>query len=79
MVLIVYIGMFLYGIYAGYISSFDLDNENEVIAALVFFAVLGSLTVLFFAPFQHVFSAFFLWLVVSFLISEGLKFIRSIR
>lgn len=79
MVIIVYIGMLLYGVYSGYVSSLDMDNENEVIATMVFIAMLASITVLFFASFVHIFAAFFFWLVVTFAVSEGIKFVRSLR
>lgn len=77
MVIIVYIGMFMYGLYSGYISSMDLDDENEVIALQVFIAMVASTTALIFASFPHIFSVFFLWLIVTFITSEVLKFLRN--
>jgi len=77
MVIIVYIGMFIYGLYSGYISSMNLDDENEVIALQVFIAMVASTSALIFAHFAHIFSVFFLWLLVTFITSEVLKFIRN--
>jgi hypothetical protein len=55
----------------------DLDDENEVIALQVFIAMVASSTALIFAHFAHIFSVFFLWLLVTFITSEILKFIRN--
>jgi len=79
LVIVVYFALFIYGLYSGYISSMDLDDENERIALMVFIALLTSTSVLFFASFPHIFSVFFLWLVVTFITSEIIKFIRTHR
>ncbi len=79
MVIIVYLAMVAYALYCGYISSMDLDDENERIAMMVFIALLGSITTLIFATFPHIFSAFFLWLFVTFITSEIIKFVRYHR
>ncbi|MFP4078877.1 MAG: hypothetical protein ACOC2X_03000 [Bacillota bacterium] len=77
MLLLVYIGMMIYGVFAGYLSSFENENEHQTVAVMVFIAMLASLLVLPFGHFAHIFSAFFLWLLTTFLVSEGLKFFRD--
>ncbi len=77
--LFVYIGHVIFGIWAGIITSSDSDRDHEVVAVLVFVAMLTSCISLFFAHFAHIFGVFFIWLVAAFLASEAAKFIRTWR
>ncbi len=77
--ILVYIGHVIFGIWAGIITSGGSDRDHEVVAVLVFIAMLTSAISLFFAHFAHIFSVFIVWLVAAFLASEAAKLIRSWR
>jgi len=75
--LFVYMGHVIFGIWSGIITSGRNEGEHEVVAVLVFIAMLTSCISLFFDNFAHIFGVFFVWLGAAFLTSEAAKLVRS--
>ncbi len=75
--IIVYIGHIIFGVIAGFIAGAENERENETVAILVFVAMATSMLALIFGNFPHIFGVFFVWLVVTWITSEIIKYMQS--